>query len=208
MPAAAAPGNPPAAQPAPEPAPQRGQWSQQVNECVQNEYWISLAAVHYASQHEWRLPPDLGATLPYLLRYDQQAGKLVAIPPAEAAKYYICPQDQVKVQVPSNPTPEWVNQNTSYGYLGGPDVNMDALTPKQLDDTVMLYEKAAGTHPEYPEAAIGWSLGQGRPMLPVPPEMIAESRAGAGRDTRRTGRSERPAGPVEDVGVGPGGPAD
>ena len=158
--AAAAPADPPPAEPN---VPSWDLWSPQARECSENGQYLYLAILNYASQHEWRLPPDLGSTLPYMQDFDRQSGAFKAVPPAEAAKYYLCPQDRAQVAVPAVPTPEWINQNASYAYLGGADVNVDALTPEQLDSAVLLYEKSSRAHPEMAGNAMAFPLnGYGR----------------------------------------------
>jgi beta-lactamase regulating signal transducer with metallopeptidase domain len=163
---------PPPAEPS---VPRWDLWSPQATECAQNGYYLHLAVLNYASKHEWRLPPDLGTTLPYVLDYDRANGGFKTVPPAEAAKYYLCPLDREKVAVPAVPTPEWINRNTSYEYLGGADVNVDALTEEQFDGAVITYEKTGGAHPEMAGNPMAFTL-RGYDSQPRTAERIAWSR--------------------------------
>ncbi len=124
-------------------------------DCLGNCARVYVAILHYASEHDWHLPPDLGATLPYVL--DEYSRPMS---PAEAAKYYVCPLSLPNVRIPRDPTPKWINEHTSYGYLGGADVNPNALPPELAASTIILYEKAAHAHPEMnPDQVIAVPLG-------------------------------------------------
>jgi hypothetical protein len=97
-----------------------------------------IKAIHaYAKAHEGRLPPDLGATLAYVPRDT----KATATGP-QRAWLYLSPRTRTTRSVPDEPTPEWVNANTWYTYLGGEDLRLEdipeayslALAHARLDD--------------------------------------------------------------------------
>lgn len=97
-----------------------------------------IKAIHaYAKAHEGRLPPDLGATLAYVPR----DSKATATGP-QRAWLYLSPRTRTTRSVPDEPTPEWVNANTWYTYLGGADLRLEdipetyslALVHARLDD--------------------------------------------------------------------------
>src|SRR5206468_1114059 len=69
----------------------------------------------YEQRHEWHYPPDLGATLPYFPW------------PKEKAIGYVLPADEKGLEIPEHPTPQWVNEHTSFVYLGN-----EKLTDKDL----------------------------------------------------------------------------
>lgn len=97
---------------------------------------ISHAIGKYAAENQGRFPPDLGATLAYCGLKGT---------PAEQARIYISPHDERKVDIPESPTPEWVNANTSYIYLGQ---GLEwAIVPDGIAYFVLVHERLDGTYP-------------------------------------------------------------
>lgn len=78
---------------------------------------IARSILAYTKDHDGLLPPDLGATLKYI-----PTETLPSAAPAEKARVYLSPKTQRSIKVPDDPTPDWVNRNSSYTYLGGPGV--------------------------------------------------------------------------------------
>jgi hypothetical protein len=105
---------------------------------------ISQALVLYCNEHKGRLPADLGTTLDDLYPVEQ-LGMSVNLTPAQKASFYLCPSHAKGVEIPEEPTAEWVNQNTSYVYLGGSKVDLPKL--RGIAQTVLMHEKPEAAHP-------------------------------------------------------------
>ncbi len=76
----------------------------------------------YSKAHEGMLPPSLGATLEYVPVEPKRRAT-----PAERAKVFLSPRAKATTHVPDEPTAEWVNEKTSWVYLGAEGVALAAL---------------------------------------------------------------------------------
>lgn len=139
-------------------------------------------AVHgYAANNNDQLPPDLGATLAYVDRNSEwtEEDKRPASP-QEKARLYLTPQDQKATEIPDAATPQWINENTSYMYLGREDVTLSAIPQDVWATTVLLHERLDAKRPQ-PDAdnqiAVVWCDGHVE-LLPVElaKQRIAESK--------------------------------
>jgi hypothetical protein len=101
---------------------------------------IVEAITAYAKDHKGQLPPDLGATLPYV-PIDKQ--RLVT--PAQRAGIFLLPAARRNTHIPDQPTPEWINRNTSYVYLGASKAETDTpLLRDRIEEawrTVLVHGK-------------------------------------------------------------------
>lgn len=76
----------------------------------------------YAKDHAGELPPDLGSTLPYIPNESKRLATL-----KQRAKVYLYPEKASRTHIPDEPSAEWVNENTSYTYLGGAGLKLNEL---------------------------------------------------------------------------------
>jgi beta-lactamase regulating signal transducer with metallopeptidase domain len=86
---------------------------------------VSHAIAAYTKSHAGQLPPDLGATLSYIQTTPRTST------PAQKARAYLLPAAQRTAQIPDDPTPEWINANTSYVYLGRPGLDLPRIPDPQ-----------------------------------------------------------------------------
>ncbi len=104
------------------------------------------AITAYAKDHKGQLPPDLGAALPYV-----PTDKLRLATPAQRAGIFLLPAARRNTHIPDQPTPEWVNRNTSYVYLaaskteGEKPLLLDRFEP--LWRTIMVHGKLGAPIP-------------------------------------------------------------
>jgi RNA polymerase sigma factor (sigma-70 family) len=104
----------------------------------------------YQQRHQWHYPPDLGATLPY---YPW---------PKEKAIGYIMPADEKGLEIPGNPTPQWVNEHTSFIYFGNANLTDEQLRRfKGSSPRIIICQKPnpASRRPiavGFNESAAGW----------------------------------------------------
>lgn len=85
-------------------------WTPNLNKASSNMLRIGWAVSEYAQKHDGRLPADLG-----------QAWKegYSDLPERSRTRVYLLPRDQNDVAWPESPTPQWINQHTSFVYLAG-----------------------------------------------------------------------------------------
>lgn len=86
---------------------------------------IDQAITYYAYNHDQRLPADLGAVFKYMGEARDDIGR--SLSPANRARVFLSPEDEKTKNVPENPTPEWVNQNASFTYLGSADLLLSEI---------------------------------------------------------------------------------
>ena len=97
---------------------------------------------------------------------------------ADAARLFLTLADEQRVQLPQNVTPEWIDQNTSFVYLGR-DVDQKKLSEKSRGTTIIVHTKleAPLKHPEHGDMILA-AYPDGHAELHVlkdAPAMIAES---------------------------------
>ncbi len=93
---------------------------------------IRSAIVAYAKAHNDDLPPDLGATLPFL-----PAPKVQAKKPLPKAAAYLLPEAQRNTHIPEDADSDWVNAHTSYIYLGTAGAPLAKIEDPQ--DTILFH---------------------------------------------------------------------
>lgn len=122
-----------------------------------------LKAIHaYSKAHDGKLPPDLGATLEYVPK-DTKA----TATPKQRGRIYLSPKAQKSGSVPDEPTPDWVNANTGYVYIGAPDIKLDdipepytlVLVHSRMQDA---FTEADVNGERWERAAIGVAGGQAK----------------------------------------------
>ncbi len=87
----------------------------------------ALAVLIYLQKNRQHFPPNLGAAL----KYGQ-------------ARDFLTPSDELRTPIPANATSEWVNQHTSFVYLGSERMNWKSLKDTNAGNElslVLLYEK-------------------------------------------------------------------
>ena len=118
----------------------------ETRECMHRMGVVNAAIMQYTYRHDMHLPPDLGATLPYLSRLatapDEQPKPFT---PQEQALQYLCPAEAANIELPPIITPEWVNQHASYVYLGDADVVLSGNL-SGTDRIVVLHHKLTAGH--------------------------------------------------------------
>jgi prepilin-type processing-associated H-X9-DG protein len=117
-----------------------------LSDCMSNLRRVHGAILLYSERHQSNLPPDLGATLTnFPSRKMWEPGQKKDWTDAEKALSYVCPDQANGLQVPQKPTPQWINQNTSYIYLGGANVKLDGIK-MDASKVALAYEKRAEGH--------------------------------------------------------------
>ncbi len=107
-------------------------------QCVARMAGLMKAFAIYAHSHKGHFPATLGEL--YRDMVDHQGISLTA-----AAEAFLCPNDSRKVTIPAQVTPEWINQNSSYVYLGSASLTEATAGPR----TVLLHEKLDAGHSKY-----------------------------------------------------------
>lgn len=111
-----------------------------IQQSMSNLRRVHESIAFYQNAHGGKLPPNLGATLPYGTEsWEAPAdGAPAELTPAEKAAAYLSPGALKRTRVPARPTPEWVNRNTSYVYLADERV-VDEKVP-EWDKTALAHE--------------------------------------------------------------------
>jgi hypothetical protein len=125
---------------------------------VQNLALVLKAVRAYAKAHEGKLPPDLGATLAYL-----PTGMKATETAEKRARIYLSPRTRTTRSVPDEPTPEWVNANTWFVYLGSADVHLEeipeeyeiALVHARFDEPFRVQWEGVGAPERVPVGTAG-----------------------------------------------------
>jgi hypothetical protein len=103
----------------------------EASQCILDLRAISAAIHAYAKAHEGDMPPDLGSTLAFI---PEDKRRKTA---ASRAAAFLSPGAQKTTHIPEAPTPEWVNEHTSYIYLGAPATKLDKIA--EPDYVVLLH---------------------------------------------------------------------
>lgn len=74
---------------------------------------IAKAVRAYAEEHDGMMPPTLGDAFPFVPPDPKRAAT-----PRQRAALFLSARAQKNTFIPEDPTPEWVNRNTSYMYPG------------------------------------------------------------------------------------------
>jgi len=92
-----------------------------------------MIAIHaYAEANRGQLPPDLGAALPFVRAESPRLST-----PRARARVFLTPRKAAKTFIPDEPTPQWINRNTSYVYLTGDDLRLGHIEDPQR--TVLVH---------------------------------------------------------------------
>jgi len=83
---------------------------------------VAGAIKAYAKANKGELPPTLGATLPFI----PADSKRTATAKLRAAAY-LSPEAKKSTHIPDEPTPEWVNERTTYVYLGSAGLQFGSI---------------------------------------------------------------------------------
>lgn len=130
---------------------------------------LIMALQKYTNDHGGHLPHDLGETVPYVLR-GASSGQVT-----RATLVYLCPLEREKIKLPGKLTAEWVNKNTTYAYIGNPDVRLLDMHEGAYK-MLWLYEKTDGGH--HGKITIGYADGHAWTIEKKDlPAIIAESKA-------------------------------
>jgi uncharacterized protein (DUF952 family) len=116
-------------------------------DCMRRMRDVGSALGEYWSKHDGHLPPDLSSTFMHLTMRTED-GTPIRLTAKEKAERYLSPEDAKEIQVPEEPTPEWVNQHTSFVYLGSSDILFTRISNANLVKTVILYEKRKASYPD------------------------------------------------------------
>jgi RNA polymerase sigma factor (sigma-70 family) len=89
------------------------------------------------------LPVDLGATLRDVQPWHEQSqtNRQRGDKRKKASMYLDLTEN---TNIPENPTPDWVNRNTSWVYLGSADVLLRNIASEDWGTTVLIHEKLGG----------------------------------------------------------------
>jgi hypothetical protein len=83
--------------------------------------WISHAVHMYAQNHDGQIPPDLASVVDLMPGKDGPTAEVIR-------KHFIVPGIPSK-EVPKDAQASWVNENSSYAYLGKPNVGLEDAGP-------------------------------------------------------------------------------
>ena len=115
-------------------------------DCMRRMQAAGNALAGYSNTHNGCMPRDLGSAFMYM-ETRTEAGTPISLTPKEKAERFLSPKDAKEIQVPEQPTPEWINQHTSFFYLGTSDIDMKRLNADSAAATV-LYEKRKAGYPD------------------------------------------------------------
>jgi hypothetical protein len=103
-------------------------------QCAERMTEVLKAMAIYITTHKGRFPATLGDIYQDMVSRSD-------VSPAKAAEAFLCPNDMKKLTIPAQVTPEWINRNTSYVYLGSA-----ALTDDADPGAIILHEKIDAGH--------------------------------------------------------------
>jgi hypothetical protein len=114
----------------------------EINICARHMLDVEQAVYHYANARRGRLPASLGETFQYLRPYSEwTATSQPKGTPAERAARYLTPADAKAKTIPDNPTPQWIDENTSFIYIGDPGVSISDIRQADWGTTVIAHVK-------------------------------------------------------------------
>ncbi len=116
-----------------------------IEACMSNLRYVDMAINSYRNANGGRLPRDLGGTLGFFPS-DLKEGNLDRHrTDAQKAQSYLCPEDAKAKHTPEKPTAQWVNENTSYNYLGTAEAKVDGIKG-DWSTVALAYEKGSDEH--------------------------------------------------------------
>jgi hypothetical protein len=120
--------NPNAATQPSDSEPNRYGWPKSTWETSMRMRELGSAIWQYASSHNDRLPPDLGSVLGYFKTH------------RDGAERCLTPGNERHINIPDNPSSDWVNHNASYIYLAA-RANLRKIAGPDVGATVMLHTR-------------------------------------------------------------------
>ena len=185
--------NTPSSQPAEEKL-DAGGWTPELSETGKRMREIGLAALTYASDHDGRLPPTLGETLPY-----------IGGTPTRRAGRYLLPHEDARA-LADRLTVSEVDRHTAYVYLAG-GIELKKLSDAAANETAMFYTRLQSPlhHPKDGEVVvILWLDGHGEIAPVQSAKTIIEASERELQRIRRAGPPTREGGDgTEHVGSRP-----
>jgi hypothetical protein len=144
---------------------------------------VGAAILAYTKANGGDLPPDLGATLPYVKETKRTKT------PAQRAAVFLSPRVRANLHVPEAPTADWVNRNTSFVYLGCGGVKLSAVEDPQRTLLVHIRPEDACPPPaevmgEFPEVTAWTNVERANRayydwVIPYSKKVIEFARTGA-----------------------------
>jgi RNA polymerase sigma factor (sigma-70 family) len=139
----------PATQPVENIAPASTQpinWMADMHRDQMNLVDIGRAINLYTVVQGGRLPDSLGQTLPFI-RSDMTKDSQPKATPIQKAGLYLSGPDLRKKPIPDNPTPKWIDENTSYVYLIPPGMKMTDIPAKDWSMTAIAHLRLDAGYP-------------------------------------------------------------
>jgi RNA polymerase sigma factor (sigma-70 family) len=103
---------------------------------------IGQAISRYAQRHNGHLPDSLGQTMQYIQPWSEWTKAFQPkATPVEKAAFYISPADLKTISIPNNPTPQWVDDHTSYVYLGNGNISLKDIAGDEMSKTATVHAK-------------------------------------------------------------------
>lgn len=158
-------------------------------EVLQNLVVMMKAVRAYAAANDGKLPATLGAAYPYI-----PGGTPRLATSAQRAAVFLSPRAQVRNAIPTEPTPEWIDANCSYLYLGNsshslkkvPEPGSIVLITGRSDDTyrrnqvggppvdVIPLATVAGSVALHQRAYVDWNRRQSEQVFLAMSEQAAQ----------------------------------
>jgi hypothetical protein len=114
----------------------------EINICARHMLDVSQAVYRYANARGGRLPASLGETFQYIRPYSEwTATSRPKGTPAERAARYLTPADAKAKTIPEDPTQQWIDENTSFVYIGDPAVSISDIRQADWGTTVIAHVK-------------------------------------------------------------------
>jgi hypothetical protein len=117
-----------------QPAPKRAAIAS--DDVVTRMLTMTNAVDFYCMKHQGHFPPDLAAVLPYLEKQDR-------------TRAFFTPEDEKALTIPADPSPQWLNEHTSWVYMGGAGFAIKSYAREQLlkdMTTIFLHTKLDARH--------------------------------------------------------------
>jgi RNA polymerase sigma factor (sigma-70 family) len=103
---------------------------------------IGSAIQMYALRHNGHFPDSLGQTLQYIQpRTEWGNGPHPTATPTDKALLYLSPADARNKQVPNDPSPKWIDENTSYVYLANGKITQKDIPGEEWAKTAIAHGK-------------------------------------------------------------------